>query len=84
MDIELYDMWIKSHQIDEGDIVIANAVMSRISEKAHKPNIFKQTWENILLDLMQGKVFLRACVLACGALTGCLRVIFQVYSALFT
>jgi hypothetical protein len=84
MNTQLYDKWIKSHQIDSGDIDIADVVMSRITEKAHKPNALKQTWESILLDLVQAKVFLRVCVLASGALMGLLRMVFQIYSVLFT
>ena len=84
MNTELYDKWIKSHQIDSGDIDITDAAMRRIAEKAHKPNVLKQTWESILLDLVQAKVFVRACVLVSGALMGILRMVFQIYSVLFT
>ncbi|MHC4292425.1 MAG: hypothetical protein ACYSTR_09470 [Planctomycetota bacterium] len=84
MNTELYDKWIKSHQVDSGDIDIADVVMSRITEKAHKPNVLKKTWESILLDLIQAKVFVRACVLVSGALMGLFRMVFQIYSVLFT
>ena len=84
MNTELYDKWIKNHQTESGDIDITGAVMSRITEKAHRPNVLKQTWESILLDLIQAKAFVRACVLVSGALMGLLRMLFQMYSALFT
>ena len=83
MNTELYEKWIKSHRIESGDIDIADVVMTRITEKAHKPNVLKQTWESVLLDLMQAKVFVRTCVLASGALIGLLRMCIQIYSALF-
>ena len=83
MNTELYDKWIKSHQIESSDIDIADVVMCRITEKAHKPNVLKQTWESVLLDLIQAKALVRACVLASGALIGLLRMCVQVYSALF-
>lgn len=84
MNTELYDKWTKSHQIENGEINIADAVMTRVTEKVHKPNALKQTWESILLDMMQAKVFVRGCVLASGALMGILRMAFQMYSMLFT
>jgi len=83
MNTELYDKWIKSHQTEDGNIDITDTVMCRITEKAHKPNVLKQTWESLLLDLMQAKVLVRACVLASGALIGLLRMCMQIYSALF-
>ncbi|MHC4526092.1 MAG: hypothetical protein ACYTEU_04125 [Planctomycetota bacterium] len=83
MNRELYDKWIKSHQIEESDVDITDAVMSRITENAHQPNVLKQTWESILLDLMQTRVFVRTCVLTSGALIGLLRMCMQIYSALF-
>jgi hypothetical protein len=84
MNNELYNSWIKSHQVKEGDIDISDIVMSRITVKDEKPNMLKQTWENVLLDLMQAKVFVRACILASGALMGFVRMVFQIYSVLFT
>lgn len=84
MNTELYDTWIKSHRVEDGDINIADAVMGRISEKAHKPNMPRQTWETILLDFMQAKVHVRACVLVSGAFMGLLRMSIQIYSVLFT
>ena len=83
MNTELYDKWIKSHQIEDVGIDITNAVMSHITEKTHRPNIIKQTCESILLDLMQAKVFVRTCVLASGAILGMIRIALQIYSALF-
>ena len=84
MNTELYEKWVKSHQTEKGDIDIADAVMRRIAQKAHKPNVLKRTWESILLDLIQAKVFVRTCVLVSGALMGLLRMVFQIYSVLFT
>lgn len=84
MNTQLYDKWIKSHQAESDNNDIADAVMCRITEKVDKPNVLKQTWEGILLDLMQAKVLVRACVLASGAIMGILRMVFQIYSVLFT
>lgn len=84
MNAELYDKWIQSHQVQEYEIDLSDVVMTQITEKAHEPNILKRTWENILLDLMQAKVLVRACVLASGAVMGLLRMAFQMYSVLFT
>lgn len=84
MNTELYDAWIKSHRVENVDINIADAVMGRISEKTHKPNMHRQTWENLLLNLIQAKVFVRACVLTSGAVVGILRMVLQIYSVLFT
>lgn len=82
MNSELYDTWIKSHQ--SKDIDLADVVMSQITQQVHKPNLIKRTWENILLDLLQTKILIRACLLASGALMGFLRMAFQVYSVLFS
>ena len=84
MNTELYNKWIKSHQVEDDNVNIANVVMARIVEKAQKPNVLKQTWESVLLDMMQAKVFVRGCVLASGALMGLFRILFQMYSVLFT
>ena len=82
MNSEFYDKWIKSHQA--ADIDIADVVMSQITQKTHKPNAIKKIGEEIILDLTQTKVFIRGCVLASGALMGLLRMIFQIYSVLFS
>ena len=84
MKTELYKKWIKSHQIESVDVNMADVVMNRIVIKAKRPNILKRTWENILLDLIQAKAFVRACVLVSGALMGVLRMFMQIYSVLFT
>lgn len=84
MKTELYDRWIKSYQTETADVDIADEVMNRIMGKAQKSNILKRTWENILLDLVQAKAFVRACVLVSGALLGLLRTFIQIYSVLFT
>ena len=83
MNTQLYDKWIKSHQIEDANLDIAEAVMGRITEKARKPNIIEQTCESVLLDLIQAKVFVRTCVLASGAMLGMIRIALQIYSALF-
>lgn len=83
MNTELYDKWIKSHQIESDGFDIVDAVMDRITEKAQKRNVLKQTWESMLLDLMQTKVFMRACVLASGAIMGIIRMALQIYTVLF-
>ena len=62
MNTELYDNWIKSHQLEDSSINITDIVMARITEKAQKQNVLIQTWESILLDMMQTKVFVRVCV----------------------
>lgn len=84
MNTELYDKWIKSHQVESGDLDIADSVMSRIVEKAHKPNVLKRTWEIFLLELIQARVLVKSCVLISGALIGLLRMFVQMYSVLFT
>lgn len=82
MNPELYNKWVTSHQAK--DIDIADAVMSQITQKAHRPNVFEETCEHILLDLTQTKILVRACVLTSGAVLGLLRMGFQMYSVLFT
>ena len=84
MNTELYDKWIKSHQIEDVGIDISASVIGRIGKNPVKPNTFQQICENILLDLSQTKVLVRACILTSGAMMGFLRIIFQVYSVLFT
>lgn len=84
MNTELYAKWIQSHQVQENEVDLADAVMARIDRKVHKPNMFEQTWQGVLQDMMQTKILVRAGVLASGALMGLLRMAFQVYSVLFT
>lgn len=84
MKTEQYNQWIKSHQVEAGDMDISGAVMNRIAEETHRPNVFKRTWENVLLDLIQTKALVRVCVLASGALMGLVRLFVQMYSVLFT
>jgi hypothetical protein len=83
MNTELYEKWIESRQVESDGIDIADAVMSRITEKVYKTNVIKQTCESVLLDLMQAKMLVRTCVLASGALMGMIRIALQIYSALF-
>lgn len=83
MNTELYDKWIKSHQAYTSDVDISDGVMGCMAHETCKPNVLKQTWESILLDLIQAKAFVRACVLASGALIGLLRMCMQIYSVLF-
>lgn len=82
MNTEHYNNWIKSHQIENG-IDISDAVMSGITKKSQEPTVVKQTYETVFLNLVQANGFVRACVLAFGAVIGVSRMIFQIYSALF-
>ena len=84
MNSELYDRWIKSHQGKSSDIDITDEVMSCITNTVHKPVVYRQTWDHFLMEMMQAKTLLRAYVIASGAVMGVLRVLFQVYSVLFT
>ena len=83
MNTELYDKWLKSHQLEDDNIDITDTVMAQIGEKVCTPNVLRQRWENLLLDLMQAKIFVRISVLTSGALMGLLRMMFQIYSGLF-
>ncbi len=83
MTAEHYEAWIKSHQRRVGDIDITDAVMERIAGKADKGYIIKQTWEGILLDIIQGRMWMRIGVLVTGVLVGIIRMMMQIYSVLF-
>ena len=84
MNSKRYDLWVKSHQIERSDFDIADTVMEHIARQAHKPNGIKSALDLLVLNLIQAKAIGRTLIIACGALVGLLRMLWQVYSVLFT
>ncbi len=84
MNVKPYDKWRNSHQTCTGDVDITDAVMGRIAQKAGKPDILKRRWTAMMLEVVQTRVLMKGCSLACGVLMGLIRMFLQVYSVLFT
>jgi hypothetical protein len=83
MDTKLYELWIKSHQVQPADLNITDSVMERITQRAGKPGVLQRTWEMFLLDMIGAKRWLQTCIFAMGALMGLVRMALQIYSLLF-
>ena len=84
MNSERYDLWVQSHRIERGDFDITDSVMTHIARQGRKQNSFKNALDLLVLNLMQAKALGRTLIIACGALVGLLRMLWQVYSVLFT
>ena len=84
MNTERYAMWVQSHRVEVGEFDITDSVMNQILQKSGRPDIFRQVWELFLLDFIQMNTWLRAGMLATGALAGLIRMIFVLYCGLFT
>jgi len=79
-----YEMWVKSHRIERNDFDIADVVMAHVAQYGRKRSSLKSALDLLVLNLMQAKALGRTLILACGALVGLLRMLWQVYSVLFT
>jgi hypothetical protein len=83
MNTKLYEMWIKSHQVEPADLDMTDSVMERITQNASKPGVLQRTWEIFLLDMIGAKRWVQTCIFVLGALMGLLRMALQIYSLLF-
>jgi len=83
MNTDLYDRWIRSHQVQLSEFDVAELIMEQIPRKESKPDVIQKAWELFLLDFIQTKGWLRVGVLAGGAIGGLFRMMFVVYCGLF-
>lgn len=84
MNSKRYDLWVKSHQIERSDFDIADVVMEHVAQYGRKRSSLKGALDLLVLNLIQAKALGRTLIIACGALVGLLRMLWQVYSVLFT
>ena len=81
MNTQHYDLWIRNRQVNTEVIDLTEATMASITRP--KPTLWGRIGDPGLPTLIKPNAFLKACVLAFGAVTGLLRMVFAVYYALF-
>ena len=84
MNAELYEAWRRSHHIHPCDRDLSDAIMLQIHQKASQPCLFKRVWDVVQFNGFQARALARAGALSLGALLGALRLLFLVYSLLFS
>ncbi|NQV34798.1 MAG: hypothetical protein HQ515_19045 [Phycisphaeraceae bacterium] len=81
MNTQHYDLWIENHQMNPEVIDLTEATMASITET--KRTLWARAFEPWPHILIRPNDFLKGCMLAFGAVTGLLRMVFFVYYALF-
>ncbi len=81
MKTQHYDLWIQHHQTIAGPIDVTDAVMASVTRP--KPTVCARICETCAPAMRRPNDWLKGSMLAFGAVTGLLRMMFFVYYALF-
>jgi hypothetical protein len=84
MNTELYEAWKQSQRIESCNPDVTDAIMYQVTQEISRPNLFRQVSQAFLVNICEARAWGRAGVLSLGALLGALRLLFQIYSLLFT
>ncbi|MCP4453045.1 MAG: hypothetical protein GY809_16405 [Planctomycetes bacterium] len=76
-----YDLWIQHHQTIAGPIDVTDAVMASVTQP--EPTVYAQIRKACVPALRKPNDWFKGSMLAFGAVTGLLRMMFFVYYALF-
>ncbi|MCF7973080.1 MAG: hypothetical protein K9N55_04650 [Phycisphaerae bacterium] len=84
MNTEMYEAWRQSHRTQPCHVDLSDAIMRQIHHKASQPCWFKRICRGVQFNGFQARALARAGALSLGALLGTLRLLFQIYSLLFS